>query len=123
MVTLISMSAKLWHKTFIEEYGMRFCNAIEKRFLESDDKALRDLDVQCSFQAIYATKDIKRRLMTEAEATEAMEVFKLKFIKKCLESQFLEKRIQGIKDLNEFVRDTTFGNDEVATNKIVQWII
>ena len=52
-----------------------------------------------------------------------MEVFKLKFIKKCLGSQFLEKRIQGIKDLNEFVRDITFGNDELATNKIVQWII
>ena len=44
MITLVSMSANLWHKKFIEEYGMRFCNAIEKRFLESDDKEIRELD-------------------------------------------------------------------------------
>ena len=49
MITLISMSSKLWHKAFIEDYGPRFCNAIEKRFLESDDKTIRELDQQCSY--------------------------------------------------------------------------
>ena len=40
-----------------------------------------------------------------------MEVFKLKFIKKCLESQFLEKRISGIKDLNEILNETIVKSD------------
>ena len=44
LVTLISMPAKLWHKDFVNEYGLRFCAAIEKRFLESDDVKLRELD-------------------------------------------------------------------------------
>lgn len=61
--------------------------------------------------------------MPREEAIAAMEVFKLKFIKKCLESQFLEKRIQGIKELNEIVRESTIGNDAEATTFIVKWII
>lgn len=52
-----------------------------------------------------------------------MEVLKLKFIKRCLESQFLEKRIQGIKELNEIVTDCTNGNDAQATSNIIQWIL
>ena len=48
MITLVSMAAKSWHKKFIEEYGERFCQALEKRFLESDDKAIRDLQDYCS---------------------------------------------------------------------------
>ena len=51
-----------------------------------------------------------------------MEVFKLKFIKRCLESQFLEKRIQGIKELNEIVTEATIGNDAQATSAIINWI-
>ena len=93
MITLFSMSANLWHKTFVEEYGPRFCAAIEKRFLESDDKEIRELDQSCSYQAVLAVRDIKLRFMTRKQANQAMEVFKLKFIKRCLESQFLEKRI------------------------------
>lgn len=49
MITLFSMSSNIWHKRFIEEYGPRYCNAIEKRFLESDDKNIRELDQSCSY--------------------------------------------------------------------------
>ena len=49
MITLISMSYKLWHRKFIDEYGERFCIAIKKRFLESDDVKIRDLDQSCSY--------------------------------------------------------------------------
>lgn len=47
---------------------------------------------------------------------------KMKFIKKCLESQFLEKRIQGIKELNEVVTDSTTGNEAQAMSNIASWI-
>ena len=52
-----------------------------------------------------------------------MEVFKLKFIKKCLESKFLEKRIQGIKDLNEIVNDTIIKSDSQQTQEMIDWIL
>lgn len=44
MITLLSMPAKLWHTKFVEAYGPRFCTAIERRLLESDDVKLRDLE-------------------------------------------------------------------------------
>ena len=93
MITLISMPSKLWHKQWIEQYGSRFCAAIIKRFLESDDAKIRDLDQACSCQAIIATEMIQSRIMPRAQARKAMELFKLQFIKLCLSSQFLEKRI------------------------------
>ena len=93
MITLISMPSKLWHKQFIEQYGARFCAAIIKRFLESDDAKIRDLDQACSCQAIIATEMIQSRIMPRPQARKAMELFKLQFIKLCLSSQFLEKRI------------------------------
>jgi len=46
----------------------------------------------------------------------------MKFIKKCLESQFLEKRIQGIKELNEVVTESTVGNEVQAMASIAAWI-
>ena len=52
-----------------------------------------------------------------------MEVFKLTFIKKCLESQFLEKRIQGIKDLNEIVNETIIKSDPQQTQEMIEWIL
>lgn len=43
--------------------------------------------------------------MPRSQAKKETEDFKLKFIKKTLESQFLEKRIQAMKDLNEVVQE------------------
>ena len=43
-VTLFSMSSKLWHKKFIEDYAERVISALESRWLDSDDKDLRELD-------------------------------------------------------------------------------
>lgn len=37
MITLVSMPSKLWHKSFLREYGDRFCDAIAKRLIESTD--------------------------------------------------------------------------------------
>lgn len=86
LITLVSMPSKLWHKDFVASHGARFCAAIEKRFLESDDVKLRELDQNCSYQAILATSMIRARSMRRAEARKEMEVFNLKFTKRCLES-------------------------------------
>lgn len=48
MITLISMPSKLWQKGFIEEYGERFCRAITKRLIESNDDKIRELDMTTS---------------------------------------------------------------------------
>ena len=115
MITLISMPYKLWHKNFIEQYGVRFAAAIEKRLTASEDDKIRDLEHSTSYQAIQAAGMIKQRLMTRQEAKQEQDVLKLKFIKKCLESQFLEKRIQGIKDLNDNIKETTLQCDSKAS--------
>jgi len=122
MITLMSMPSKLWHRDFVSEYGARFVAAIEKRFLTCEETKIRDVDNSCIYQAIVATNMIKQRLMPHYQARKEMEVFKLKFIKKCLECQFLEKRIQGLKDLNDMVVETTVQSDEEVTTAMINWI-
>lgn len=93
MITLMSMPCKLWHKDFVEEYGERFCNAISKRLVESNDDKIRELDMSASQQAVIAVGMILGRVKTRTDARKDQEELKLKFVKKCLESQYLEKRI------------------------------
>lgn len=66
MITLISMPSKLWHQNFVEEYGSKFVDAIAKRFLDEDDSKIRELEANCTEQAISAIKQIKERLMPKA---------------------------------------------------------
>ena len=66
MITLISMPSKLWHKSFIEEYADRFCKAIIKRLIDSNDDKIRELDQCTSQQAVIAVGMIKNRLMSRS---------------------------------------------------------
>ena len=45
--------------------------------------------------------------MPKTQALQETNIFKLKFVKKCLQSEYLEKRIMGIKDLNDIIDDVT----------------
>lgn len=58
----------------------------------------------------------------EKEAS-ALEIFKLVMCKKCLESEFLERRIQGIRDLNTIIENNTiFMNKQFEPEFLVQWM-
>jgi hypothetical protein len=59
MITLVSMPYKLWHKSFMEQYGERFAIGIQNRLIESADEKIRDLDLSTSYQAIQAAGMIR----------------------------------------------------------------
>lgn len=56
------------------------------------------------------------------EGKKMQEILKLKFIKKCLECEFLEKRIMGIKDLNDVIVEKTVEHDSEASKQLIGWI-
>ena len=122
IITLISMPAKLWHKQFLAEYGERFIQAIQNRLLNAKDIQVRDVDQTCVYQATLAISMIKERIMPRKQALKETNDFKLKFVKKCLQSEFLEKRIQAVKDLNEIVTEHGSAHDQAATQELFQWI-
>ena len=43
LATLISLPANIYHKTFMDEFGARICNAIKARLLGASDKSIRDV--------------------------------------------------------------------------------
>ena len=43
LATLISLPANIYHKAFMDEFGLRIANSIKARLLGSPDKSLRDV--------------------------------------------------------------------------------
>jgi ubiquitin carboxyl-terminal hydrolase 34 len=56
---------------------------------------------------IKAIENISKRFLTKEEREKKIEVLKLELINKCLKSTYLERRIQGIRDLNTLVKKIT----------------
>lgn len=51
------------------------------------------------------------------------EVIKLEVALMCLKSSFLERRIQGIRDLNSVIRNSRMFNSKTFTAKfLIEWI-
>jgi hypothetical protein len=68
--------------------------------LNAPDKCLRDINREKLESVIRSLDNMNKRNMTKEERDKESEIFKLDLCLLCLKSGFLERRIQGIKDLN-----------------------
>jgi len=71
------------------------------------DQSLRDVRKEKIELIFKAIDSISKRFMTKEERENQGEILKLDLSNKCLRSTYLERRIQGIKDLNELVTKHT----------------
>ena len=123
LATLISLPANIYHKTFMEEYGERIANAVKDRLLHAPDKSIRDVRKESIDTILKAVSSVQARVMDKEVAAKDLEVFKLKMCKKCLESEFLERRIQGIRELNNIIKNNTiFTSKQFEPEFLIKWI-
>ena len=107
LATLISLPANIYHKKFMDEFGARICNAIKARLLGASDKSIRDVRKEHIDTILKAVGSVQARIMEKEASAKELEIFKLEMSKKCLESEFLERRIQGIRDLNQIIKNNS----------------
>ena len=51
------------------------------------------------------------------------QILKLEIVKRCLSSEYLERRILGIKTLNQIIRQNTLQQQKVlSTEKLIEWM-
>ena len=71
------------------------------------DQSLRDVRKEKIDGIITSVDSIGRRLLTKSEREKQSEILRLELCIKSMRSNYLERRIQGIKDFNTIVKNNT----------------
>lgn len=112
------------HKNFIVQYGQRIADAIKKRLLQATDKSLRDVRKEQIDAIIKSVENISRRFLSKEERESQAEVLKLEMCNKNLNSEFLERRINAIKDLNTVLwKNTVQSSRAFNTPFLIDWMM
>lgn len=96
----MSIPYQIYSKHFITAYGPTFVSAVLNRLRSAPEKSLRDVRRERIESIIKSIDNFNRRLIAKEERERQTETLKLEVALICLKSSFLERRIQGIKDLN-----------------------
>ena len=96
----LSIPYMIYHKDFITEYGPKFVEICIRKLRDAPEKSLRDVRRERIEGIIKSIDNFQRRLISKEEREKMTEILKLEVALMCLKSSFLERRIQGIRDLN-----------------------
>ena len=123
LATLIALPANIYHRTVMDDFGARIVNSIKARLLGASDKSIRDVRKEQIDTIMKAAGSIQARISDKTQAAKELEVFRLQMCKKCLESEFLERRIQGIRDLNQVIKNNTlYTSKNFDAQFLVNWM-
>lgn len=91
----------------------------------ADDKALRDVRKEQVDGIIKSIDNISKRFMSKQERTEMSEILRLQLCKRSIGSNFLDRRIQGMKDLNSVLKSNTgYGASKTfSTEYLLDWLV
>jgi ubiquitin carboxyl-terminal hydrolase 34 len=125
LAQIITTAFPVYHKDFITEFGQRIATSITKRLLSTSDQSLRDVRKEQIEAILKSVDSISKRFLEKDEREKQSEVLKLELCNKCLTSNYLERRIQGIRDLNTLVRSTSIyasGSRAFTSEFLIQWM-
>ena len=91
----------------------------------TSDQALRDVRKEQVDAIIKSIENISRRFIQKDERDKQTEILRLELCDKSLKSNFLERRIQGIKDFNLLIRNNTLysSSKTFTTEFLIDWMV
>lgn len=126
LAQIVTLPAVVLHKDVVAEFGERVATAIRKRLLSASDKSLRDIRKEQVDAILKSVENISRRFLSKEEREKQSEVLKLEMCNKNLNSEFLERRINAIKDLNSVLWKnsiSTYSSKSFTTDFLIEWMI
>ena len=97
----------VYHKNFITKNGAAIAKQVRDRLLNASDKSLREIKGQDINQLLTSVESICQRFMEKDDYQKDNEELKLRLSAKCLSSEFLDRRINGMKELNQIIKNNT----------------
>lgn len=123
LVSNLSNPYAIYHKEFITEYAPKFVEICVQKLRAAPEKSLRDVRRERIESIIKSIDNFQRRLITKEEREKQTEVLKLEVALMCLRSSFLERKIQGIKDLNTVISNNRmFQFKSISAEFLIMWI-
>lgn len=122
LLSLISLPAQVYHKQVIVDFAPRLIELSKKRLLNSPDRALRDVRREHIEAIVKAVESLSKRLVEKGQNESESEVLKLEVSLLCLNSSYMERRIQGIRDLNAIIKAHRINSSKVTGKFLVEWM-
>jgi ubiquitin carboxyl-terminal hydrolase 34 len=124
LVECISTCYLVYHKEFIQEYGHKFVEVCTRALKDSPEKSLRNVRREKIENIIKSIDKFQRRLITKDEREKQTEVLKLDIALLCLRSSYMERRIQGLRDLNNIIKNMRmFSTNKAFTPQfLIEWM-
>jgi len=88
--------------TFFEELALGLQKSVFAYILSMSDEELKN-ETRLTLNDVMRIIERLLSCTNEPEATEKMDTFRLQLAGKCLRSPYLEKRLQGLTDIREFI--------------------
>ena len=100
-------------------------NICIKALRDAPEKSLRDVRREKIESIIKSIDSFQRRLISREEREKQTEVLKLEISLVCLKSSYLERRIQGIRDLNQIIKNLRMfssNNKAFTAHFLITWM-
>lgn len=123
LLSLASLPAQVYHKQVIADYAPKLIECGRNRLLQAPDRALRDVRREAIEGIVKAVDSLGRRLADRAERDKQTELLKLEVALLCLKSSYMERRIQGIRDLNIVIRNNRIYTSKFSGKYLVDWML
>jgi ubiquitin carboxyl-terminal hydrolase 34 len=122
LLSLVSLPAMVYHKDVIAEYAPKLIEVSKRRLLTAPAKALRDVRREHIEAIVKAVDNLSKRVIDKAEREKEIGILKLEVALLCLNSSYMERRIQGIRDLNNIIKNTRISSTGFAGRFLVEWM-
>lgn len=115
-VSMLGNCHATFHRDFALEYIPKLKKAVWENVLLSPDSNTRNFSKE-KIEGIYNAFDLLlKRIYSIPEKQEMIETFNLEVSLMCFETDFLERKLQGIKSILDIIRQIKYGNTKFLTN-------
>jgi hypothetical protein len=122
LLSLVSLPAVVYHKTVIAEFAPKLIAVSKRRLLSAPARALRDVRREHIEAIVKAVDNLSRRVVEKGEREKQIEILRLEVALLCLNSSYMERRIQGIRDLNQIIKNTRISSSRFTGQFLVEWM-
>lgn len=106
LLHFVSLINGVFHRRFALEYLPRLCNAVTQSILQCTESNIRVFTKDKFSNIMEYLSGISRRFMTLREAKTMIEEIVLPIIKKFIESEFLDRKLNSLALLTDLVKDS-----------------
>jgi hypothetical protein len=111
------------HRNFAYEYIPRLKDAIFGNILKSPDSNIRNFSKDRIDSVINSLDSLLKRCYSIPEKNEVIETFNLQVCLICFEADFLDKKLYGLKNLQEIIKNMRYGTLKYLTAEVINKFI